>query len=197
MPRRTLSVRRGSGLLIRVLALATLCGAESSFAQEATPAQPVFIDGQAQVVEAFEDPAQWIQHDLWVETEFDSDGDGELDRMHVDVTRPRQTDEEGLKVPVVYESSPYFSGTGTTAPGHFWNPRHELGEPPPMHGIAPVIRHQSKRPLMSGSQIRTWVPRGFAVVHSASPGTGLSQGCPTVGGINGQLIPKRYHFRMN
>jgi X-Pro dipeptidyl-peptidase len=29
---------------------------------------------------------------LWVETEFDSDGDGELDRVHVDVTRPGPTE---------------------------------------------------------------------------------------------------------
>jgi hypothetical protein len=39
-------------------------------------AQPVFEDGQAQVVAAFADTAQWIRHDLWVETEFDTDGDG-------------------------------------------------------------------------------------------------------------------------
>src|SRR5690606_27351270 len=37
---------------------------------------------------------------------------------------------------------------------------------------------------------RTWVPRGFAVVLSSSPGTGLSQGCPTVGGPNESLAPK-------
>jgi hypothetical protein len=34
-------------------------------------------------------------HRLWVETGFDSDGDGKNDRMHVDVTRPKQTDTEG------------------------------------------------------------------------------------------------------
>jgi X-Pro dipeptidyl-peptidase len=34
------------------------------------------------------------------------------------------------------------------------------------------------------------VPRGFAVVHSDSPGTGLSQGCPTVGAPNESLGPK-------
>jgi X-Pro dipeptidyl-peptidase len=38
--------------------------------------------------------------------------------------------------------------------------------------------------------VSTWVPRGFAVVHSESPGTGLSQGCPTVGGPNEELAPK-------
>ena len=62
-------------------------------------ARPVFEDGQAQIVPAFEDAATWIRHDLWVETEFDSDGDGKLDRVHVDVTRPSQTNTEGLRVP--------------------------------------------------------------------------------------------------
>ena len=36
----------------------------------------------------------------------------------------------------------------------------------------------------------TWVPRGFAVVHSEAPGTGLSDGCPTVGGPPEALAPK-------
>jgi X-Pro dipeptidyl-peptidase len=73
---------------------------------------PVFADGQAQVVPGFSDKARWIRHDLWVVTEFDSDHDGELDRVHVDVTRPEQTESEGLKVPIVYETSPYYSGIG-------------------------------------------------------------------------------------
>jgi X-Pro dipeptidyl-peptidase len=34
------------------------------------------------------------------------------------------------------------------------------------------------------------VPRGFAVVHSCSPGTGYSDGCPTVGADNESLAPK-------
>ena len=72
---------------------------------------PVFTNGQAQIVPGFQDPAQWIKQEFWVETDFDSDGDGKKDRMHAAVTRPRQTDTEGLKVAVVYESSPYFSGT--------------------------------------------------------------------------------------
>lgn len=75
-------------------------------------AVPVFKDGEAQVVREFNDPDYWIRHDLWVETEFDSDDNGKPDRVHVSVTRPRQTESEGLKLPVVYVSSPYFAGTG-------------------------------------------------------------------------------------
>ena len=79
--------------------------------QPASPARPVFSDGQAQVVPAFEDSAQWIRERLWVETEFDSDKDGRKDRVFTDVVRQRQTETEGLKVPVIYESSPYYAGT--------------------------------------------------------------------------------------
>ena len=89
---------------------------------------PVFTDGQAQVVPAFEDPSQWLRHDLWVETSFDTDGDGLPDRMHVDVTRPAQTETEGLKLPVIYVSSPYFAGTAPFVDGLFWDVKHELGE---------------------------------------------------------------------
>ena len=164
-----------------------LVAGSSAAGQE--PTLPVFVDGQAQIVEGFKN--KWIQHDLWVETEFDSDGDGKRDRMHVDVTRQAQTDSEGLKVPVIYGSSPYYSGTGSTdKKRHFWNPRQELGAEPPHRENPPPIKHQRKRPLMSKGFIGTWVPRGFAVVHSASPGTGLSQGCPTVGGDNESLAPK-------
>jgi len=169
--------------------VAFLAVAHTAFAQD-EKAGPVFKDGQAQIVKEFSDPRKWIRHDLWVETGFDSDVDGRLDRMHVDVTRPAQTDGEGLKVPVIYETSPYFSGTGSTAKEHFWNPRQEVGAQPPMHATPPPIPHRQRRSVISNSQIRTWVPRGFAVVHSESPGTGMSQGCPTVGGKNESLAPK-------
>ena len=86
--------------------------AEDPKATAASKAAITIVDGEAQVVEAFKDQKEWIREFLWVETSFDSDGDGKLDRMHVDVTRPKQTATEGLKVPVIYETSPYFSGTG-------------------------------------------------------------------------------------
>lgn len=154
------------------------------------PAKPVFKDGQAQVVAAFEDADRWIRHDLWVETEFDSDADGKPDRMHVSVTRPRQTETEGLKLPVVYVSSPYFAGVGSTDRKHFWNVRHELGQTPPERNNPPSVKRRESRPIISKSHLKQWIPRGYVVVHSSSPGTGLSQGCPTVGGDNESLAPK-------
>ena len=152
-------------------------------------AGPVFVDGQAQIVPAFEDQTQWVRHRLWVETEFDSDGDKKRDRVHVDVTRQKQTDTEGLKVPVVYESSPYFAGTSNDR-SRLWDVNQELGsEPPPRQSQAEVVFNPG-RTSISTSQVNTWVPRGFAVVHSEAPGTGLSTGCPTVGGAPEELAPK-------
>lgn len=150
--------------------------------------KPIFENEEAQIVPELKDSANWIRHDLWVETEFDTDGDGKLDRMHVDVTRPRQTETEGLKLPIIYASSPYYAGTAGNAP-IFWEVKHELGAPAPPRNTVEVVRI-GKRPIISNSEIMAWVPRGYIVVHSSSPGTGLSQGSPTVGGDNESLAPK-------
>ena len=135
-------------------------------AQKAEKAVPVFKNGEAQIVSAFEDAEKWIRHDLWVETEFDTDGDGKLDRMHVAVTRPFQTDSEGLKLPIIYISSPYFAGVAPEVEGAFWDVKHELGAPPKGH-IHPEVVRTGKRPIISNSHIKTWVPRGYIVVHSS------------------------------
>ena len=159
-------------------------------AQTAQRSVPTFKDGLAQVVPGFKNSADWIVHDLWVETEFDSDKDGTNDRMHVSVCRQKQTDTEGLKVPVVYNTSPYFCGTGIDGKEFMWNPRTELNADPPKHETPPPIPQQSKRPAISNRQNKKWLPLGYAVVYSSSPGTGLSDGCPTVGGDNESLAPK-------
>ena len=151
---------------------------------------PIISEGEAQKIPGFENQEEWIRHDLWVEAEFDSDGDGRRDRMHVDVTRPKQTDTEGLKLPVIYESSPYFAGTGSVDKQYFWDVKQELNTPPPVrHKSQPAISRRGKRPVISSSQLK-WVPYGFIVVHSSAPGTGWSQGCPTVGTDVERLAPK-------
>ena len=159
-----------------------------SFAQDGA-AKPVFKDGQAQVVAAFSTAGDWIRERLWVETEFDSDRDGKRDRVHVDVTRQKQTDTEGLKVPVIYESSPYFAGTGD-GQSILWDVNQEVGAEPPPRLTHPNVPFDPKRTRISESLVSTWVPRGFAVVHSEAPGTGLSQGSPTVGGVAERFAPK-------
>ena len=138
------------------------------------PVEPIFVEGQAQVNPAFSTSAQWIRQSLWVETEFDSDGNGLLDRMFVDVTRPLQTDTEGLKVPGHLRDEPVLRrARASTASQYFWNVNHELGDAPLPRTSPPDITYQSGRTAVSTSEVSTWVPRGFAVVHSDSVGIGL------------------------
>lgn len=161
-------------------ALVAALAARTALAQPpAKTVVPVFVNGMAQMVPEWRDSTTWIRHDLWVETDFDSDRDGRKDRVHVDVTRPAQTETGGLKVPVLYGSSPYFAGTSRDDSN--WDVQQELGDPPPPRRalVAPV--HQPNRRRISNALVNEWVPRGFAVVHSEAPGTGLSQGCATVG----------------
>ncbi|SKB52754.1 X-Pro dipeptidyl-peptidase [Salegentibacter holothuriorum] len=172
---------------MKKLLLLIFFGAFSLGAQE--QAKPVFENGEAQIVPEFNIPEDWIREDLWVETNFDTDGDELPDRMHVAVTRPKQTETEGLKLPVVYESSPYFAGVAPNVEGAFYDVYHELGEKGE-EIVHPSVTRVGERPIISNSQINTWVPRGYIVVHSSSPGTGLSQGSPTVGGDNESLAPK-------
>src|SRR5690625_866868 len=155
---------------------------------DTTGARPIFVDGQAQIVPAFADSSTWIHEEVWVETEFDLDGDGRPDRVHLAIVRPRQTETEGLKVPVIYESSPYYSG-GSAGSEYLWDVRQELDEEPRPRINQPPVQ-QRVRPGISNSHVSDWVPRGFAVIHSEAPGTGLSQGCPTVGGVEEALAPK-------
>ena len=162
-----------------------------SFAQDKIEkATPIFKDGEAQIVEAFNNPNKWIHHDLWVETEFDTDGDGDLDRMHVSVTRPEQTDTEDLKLPIIYITSPYFAGVAGDVPGIMWDVERELDGKSKERIHPEVKRRAAPRPMISNSHIKKWVPRGYIVVHSSSPGTGYSDGAPTVGGPNESLAPK-------
>src|SRR5687767_8156017 len=175
-------------IVVTAWAAAAATVVTAAAAQTPGKTAPVFRDGQAQIVEAFRDSTQWIRHELWVETEFDTDGDGKRDRVHVAVVRQRQTETEGLKVPVIYESSPYFAGTSGPRTS-LWNVRHEVGAQPPPRINQPPVQARN-RPGISNSLVNDWVPRGFSVVHSSSAGTGLSQGCPTVGAPNESLAPK-------
>src|SRR6185312_3984417 len=159
---------------------ATLCfgAAPCLTAQDSAQAKPTFAGGIAQVVPAFADSTAWIRQDLWVETGFDSDQDGKPDRVHVDVTRPRQTDT-GLKVAVIYGTSPYYAGVSRDQVD--WDVRQELNAQPKPRGRMLSAPYDGTRTRISREMVNEWVPRGFAVVHSEAPGTGRSQGCPTVG----------------
>src|SRR5882757_911644 len=154
----------------------------ASAAPPATCARPTFADGLAQNVFSA-DASTWVRAEAWVQTHDDSDHDGVPDRVHVDVTRPAETANPAChyQAPVVFEDSPYYAGTG---PEPFWPVDYELGRPAPPRPPVPPWPPRNTSPIISTIYESTWLPRGFAVVHAESPGTGLSTGCPTSGGPN-------------
>lgn len=125
--------------------------------------QPVFSLNEAIVERVF------------VETATDSDGDGKLDRVRADIIRPKET-EEGLKVPVIYEMSPYRSGIKHVP---VYDVDVELNSVPQKgKRLGERGKPQANLP---GYYDDYFVPRGYAVVLAESVGTGLSDGCPTTG----------------
>lgn len=151
------------------------------------PAVPTFVHGLSQAVFS-SNPADWYSGEVWVQAPFDSDKDGRLDRIHADFTTPGEVLTDGLTVPVIFEDSPYYAGT---APQYSnWAVDHELGFPPAARPATPFWTANNTSPRISTRYESTWVPRGFAVVHAESPGTGYSEGCPTSGGRNETLAAK-------
>jgi X-Pro dipeptidyl-peptidase len=149
----------------------------------AAPQGPVFKDGQAQPVF---DPADVVRDDLWVTAPVDSDRDGKDDLVHVEVVRPRAT-EQGLKVPVVYQASPYYAGGNDVANHNVDVELHSPTWPGHRHGtegderIAAAV---GPNPAITWRYEQYFTARGFAVVYAESLGTGGSTGCPTSGGRN-------------
>ncbi|MEO7999032.1 MAG: Xaa-Pro dipeptidyl-peptidase [Gemmatimonadaceae bacterium] len=147
---------------------------------------PVVKDGVMQPVAEFADTSQIIRQSLWVVTNFDSDRDGKLDRVHVQVTRPGAAEKAGLKVPILMLSSPYIGPTNNESPD--WDVNQELGAASPPRKL-PVYRAYSDSMRLNPGPVQ-WVARGFAAVAVENSGTGLSAGCPTVGDSIENVTPK-------
>ncbi len=108
-----------------------------------------------------------IVENVFVETEVDSDRDGKKDRVSIKVMRPKT--EPGVKIPVIYEMSPYRSGIKDV-------PVYNVDEE-----LYPVGGKPYADPVNLGSYGNYYVPRGYAVILGESIGTGKSDGCPTTG----------------
>lgn len=137
------------------------------------------------------DLANAIEETLFVQTTVDSDLDGKNDRVRVRLSRPGETESQGIKVPVIFEHSPYRynTGGGDNHPVDF--------SVLPQEGIQPKAALATGTPIgarpepdLPGSLDNYWVPRGYAVVLGESIGTGFSDGCPTVGDMKETLGTK-------
>ena len=163
------------------------------FAAPGEPEGPVFSDGQAQPVF---DPTDVLRESLFVRAPVDSDQDGRDDLVHVEVVRPRAT-ERGLRVPVVYQASPYYAGGNDVVNHDVDVELYVPGQPTPPRGrgaahgaagderLAAALGHQiGPNPKITWRYEQYFTARGFAVVYAESLGSGQSTGCPTTGGRN-------------
>ncbi|KRM95518.1 x-prolyl-dipeptidyl aminopeptidase [Liquorilactobacillus aquaticus DSM 21051] len=72
-----------------------------------TVSGPLFFNGKAQPIF---NTKKLIREVVYVESDLDTDQDGQRDLLKVEVIRPEET-VSGLQVPVVYTASPYNQGT--------------------------------------------------------------------------------------
>ncbi|MBD0841264.1 Xaa-Pro dipeptidyl-peptidase [Streptomyces sp. TRM68416] len=106
-----------------------------------------------------------IRESVWVDTGLDGDGDGRSDRVAVDIVRPREPAQQGRKVPVIMDASPYYSccGRGNDSQRKTYDANGDVVQMPLYYD-------------------NYFVPRGYAFVGVDLAGTNRSDGCVDVGG---------------
>lgn len=176
-------------VLTAALPLAVVTPVVAAPAPSSRPAPPPWLKIENGVSVPQFDLANAVEETLFVQTEVDSDLDGVRDRVRVRLSRPGETETQGIKVPVVFEHSPYRYNTGGGV-------NHNVDfSVLPQEGIQPSAARAggtaaAPRADLPGSLDNYWVPRGYAVVLGESIGTGFSDGCPTVGDMKETLGAK-------
>ncbi|MEV0640723.1 Xaa-Pro dipeptidyl-peptidase [Streptomyces sp. NPDC050619] len=106
-----------------------------------------------------------VREAVWVDTRLDGDSDGKSDRVAVDIVRPREPAQQGRKVPVIMDASPYYSccGRGNESQLKTYDANGDVVQMPLFYD-------------------NYFVPRGYAFVGVDLAGTNRSDGCVDVGG---------------
>ena len=158
------------------------------------PSPPPWLNVQDGVTQPTFSHANAIEEVVFVESEVDSDGDGARDRIRIRISRPGETESQGIKVPVVFEHSPYRGDLGGL-PNHPVDvdrmPQEDAGRDSraaasqrtarSARAMARARARARMIPDLPGSLDNYYVPRGYAVVLGESIGTFNSDGCPDVG----------------
>lgn len=156
--------------------------------------KPLFFNGKP--VACF-DPHDFIREVVYVETDVDTDRDGQADLVKVEVMRPADS-ERGLTVPALFTASPYNQGTNDE-----WGDKitHDVNRPlthkgpatggPEMPPFPTEMNHQAIQGTGAATETFATTPaytlnnylaaRGYAVVYSAGIGTKDSAGLETCG----------------
>ncbi|MGW0801950.1 Xaa-Pro dipeptidyl-peptidase [Nonomuraea sp. NPDC002799] len=172
-PRKALAVPLAALLVVALTGTTPATAGTPAIKVENNATQPVFSRADA------------ITQTVFVEVEgTDSDNDGKPDRVAVDILRPKETDE-GLKVPVIMEASPYYAG-GNDVANHPVDV-DENGNPlPAMSALATKLAAEP----FDGYYDNYFLPRGYAIALVENLGSGRATGCPTSGDVNETAGPK-------
>ncbi|MGL4738526.1 MAG: Xaa-Pro dipeptidyl-peptidase [Cellulosilyticaceae bacterium] len=157
-------------------------------ADKVTP-EPLVFDGKTRPIFDYNEV---IYEKVYVESPQDTDQDGKRDLLEVWIKRPKET-TAGMKVPVLFELSPYERGTnddlytlhgvdedlsiGTPSPNDV-EAQSIIPAPRPVKGLAP-------NGLLEKFDFTGWydyfLPRGYAVVSAGGLGTLGSEGMVLTG----------------
>lgn len=173
-PRKVLAVPLVTALVLALTGAPPAHAGVPAIKVEDNATQPIFSRADA------------IRQTVHVEVAgTDSDGDGRADRVAVDILRPKET-EQGLKVPVIMEASPYYAG-GNDVANHVVDV-DEHGNPLP--GLRSLAGQKLLSEPFDGYYDNYFVPRGYAVALVENLGSGRATGCPTTGDRNETAGPK-------
>ena len=179
--------RRTPAAAILAALIVLACAAAPATAQE----PPDWLKVEDGTTQPQFDFTRAIEETVFVETELDTDRDGAADRIRIRISRPREAQERGYKVPVVFEHNPYRGDFGPIN-NHPVDVEQMPQEPGARERVlrggggdgrdAADVRAFSGPPAnLPGSLDDYYVPRGYAVVLGESIGTFNSTGCPDVG----------------
>ena len=157
------------------------------------PSGIVVEDGMTQPVFPVSDA---IVETVWVETKIDTDDDGELDRVGVEIERPAATADGQLKVASIVTASPYFECCQAVEnhPVDFRRlPQEDLFPGPLSLAEASSAMISDRVALAEATRAAVrdrFLGRGYATVSAQTIGTTDSTGCPTSGDRNETLSVK-------
>lgn len=159
--------------------------------------RPLFFNGKAQPVF---DTRNLLHEVVYIETDFDTDYDGQRDLVKAEIIRPIDTD---LQVPVLFTASPYNQGTNDE---HGTKLTHPVDVPltrkkPAELDYTTIEHHANLEPTVAAREISAetedatetfareqsytlndyFLARGYAVIYSAGIGSKDSQGLQTTG----------------
>jgi X-Pro dipeptidyl-peptidase len=177
--------RTGALLAVGIVLTAGVVVAATA-APAANAAGPPRIEIAAGETQPVFSRADAISQTVHIETEIDSDGDGARDRVEMRLLRPRETDQ-GLRVPTIIEPSPYWGGDNPIE-NHDVDIDDGEGENlAAARGLSAPGGAGPDAPPFPNIYDNFFLPRGYAVAHVDSVGTGGSTGCPTSGARNETL----------